>query len=123
MFICKKDLAILVKKNNGFGKIEIPTIGKIKQLRLNGNLIVRLAEGKEIELSYEKRDAVKFFYRHYDKKGIKLDEISYIDEETKKPVEDWRGPRGLCRAYRDIGGQISQFVDEYMKLFGTRRKD
>jgi hypothetical protein len=120
MYTCKRDLVVLVKRNNGFGKIDVPTLGKIKKIKSNGNLVVMLAEGKEIELAHEKRDAVKLFYRHYNKKGIKLDEISYIDEESHKSVEDWRGPRGLCRAYRDVGGQISQFVDDYIKLFGTR---
>lgn len=116
----KEDLAVLIKKNNGFGKMEIPALGKVKKLKLDGNLVVELSEGREIELTYEQHEAVKLFYIHYDKKGIRLDEFSYIDKETHERVEDWYGPRGLCRAYRDAGGQISQFVDEYIKLFGMR---
>ena len=84
MFICKKDLAILVKKNNGFGKIEIPTIGKIKQLRLNGNLIVRLAEGKEIELSYEKAQSQRDYW---SKRCRKLrDELEYDASFTSEEL-------------------------------------
>ena len=116
----KEDLAVLIKKNNGFGKIEIPALGKIKKLKLDGNLVLELSEGKEIELTYNQREAIKLFYRHYDKKGIRLDEFFYIDKETHERVEDGRGPRGLLHAYRDLGGQISQFVDEYINLFGTR---
>jgi hypothetical protein len=105
MFIHKKDdLAVIVKNNNGFGKIEIPALGKIKRIKFNGNAILILDGGKEIEVNYQ---STEVFYRHGNELGIKLDASGY-------------GPRSLAQTYYDLGGHISQFVDDYIRIFGER---
>jgi hypothetical protein len=105
MFIHKKeDLAVIVKKNNGLGKIEIPALGRIKKIKLNGNAILILDEEKEIEVDHQ---STEVFYRHSNDLGIKLDASGY-------------GPRSLARTYHDLGGIISQYIDEYIRIFGER---
>jgi hypothetical protein len=104
MFHKKEDLAVIVKNNNGFGKVEIPALGKIKKIKFNGKAILILEGGKEIEADHQ---STEVFYRHCNDLGIKLDTSGY-------------GPRSLARAYFELGGHISQFVDDYIRIFGTR---
>lgn len=101
----KKNLAAIITDRNNphYGKI-----GKIKKFQLDGGIVIKFSDNKEINFDYDNGSKiVKLFYRRYNKKGIKFDEKEY-------------GPRKLAQMYRELGGTISEFIDEYHLVFGER---
>jgi hypothetical protein len=115
----KKDLVVILLTNHKDSRL-----GKIKRFDGDrGKIVIGLQDEKEIEINYQGWEkACKVFYRDYTKK-----EIYYLKSflQTHKPEEfeePKMGPRALAQAYREVGEQISGFVDEYVKIFGERPK-